>query len=77
MRLRRRRLQPKAAPAPNRGRGPGTAAAEPFWLTTTLSSPRAPEPGTVLNKKFKGVELLPAVNVPLYVVQVAAIKSSV
>jgi hypothetical protein len=27
MRLRRRRLQPKAAAAPNRGRGPGTAAA--------------------------------------------------
>jgi hypothetical protein len=26
MRLRRRRLQPKAAPAPSRGRGPGTVA---------------------------------------------------
>jgi len=26
MRLRRRRLQPKAAAAPNRGSGPGTAA---------------------------------------------------
>jgi len=34
MRLRRRRLQPKAAPMPSRGRGPGTAAEGGFPRTT-------------------------------------------
>ena len=38
MRLRRRRLQPKATPAPSRGRGPGTAAVAGLPRNTLIVS---------------------------------------